>query len=114
VVTERSAWVMIQMRPPQFVCRKHARAVAHAAQVLQLVVSSKRSRVQVHMADDVVDWVLAGGRESVQSPGVAMSRPSRKRGVPTGAGPGRAEHDQGVSAFAYDADGPEVLGLGPA
>jgi hypothetical protein len=42
-----------------------------------------------------------------------MSRPSRKRGAPKGAGPGRAEHDQGGSGFAYDADGLEVLGLGP-
>jgi hypothetical protein len=42
-----------------------------------------------------------------------MSRPSRNRGVPKGAGPGHAEHDQGVSGFAYDADGLEVLGLGP-
>jgi hypothetical protein len=77
-----------------------------------LVISSQRPRVQVHVADDVVDKVLAGGRESVHSPRRGMS-PSRKLVVPRGAGPGRAEHDQGFSGFAYDADGPEVLGFGP-
>jgi len=48
--------------------------------------------------------------EAFRAPGVAMSRPSRKRKVPTGAG--SAEHDQGGPGLAYDADGLEVLGLG--
>src|SRR5262245_28357821 len=51
--------------------------------------------------------------KAFRAPGMAISRPSRKRGVPKGAGPGRAQHDQGGSGFAYDADGLEFLGLGP-
>src|SRR5262249_41691911 len=49
-----------------------------------------------------------------RAPGVAVSAsPKGNRGAPTGSGPGRAEHDQGVSRVAYDAEGLEVLGLGP-
>jgi hypothetical protein len=65
------------------------------------------------MADDVADRILAGSREGVQDPERGHEPSRQKRRVPTGAGPGRAEHDQGVSVFAYDADGPEVFGLGP-
>lgn len=67
VVTERSASVMIQMRVPSRSSKAENTRIplAQGAQVLQLVVSSNRPRVQVHMADDVVDWVLAGGREGV-------------------------------------------------
>src|SRR5262249_37326800 len=53
---------------PQLVGQEHARAVANSLQVRELVFGPKHAGVEVHMADDVVDWVLAGGRESVQSP----------------------------------------------
>jgi hypothetical protein len=52
VVTDRSASVMIQMRSvSELVGREHARALAHGAQVLKLVVNSKHTRIQVHMTN---------------------------------------------------------------
>jgi hypothetical protein len=62
------------------------------------------------MPDDVVDWVLADGRESVQSPGVATRRPSRQCGVPIGCGPGRRKTTR-AAACALRSGRAGVLGL---
>jgi hypothetical protein len=86
---------------PQFIGREHATALAGGAQ------SPKHAWVQVHIGFSPV------AAKAFRALGVTMSRPSRKRGVPKGSGLGRAERDQGVSGFAYDADGLEVLGFGP-
>src|SRR5262249_2924563 len=49
---------------------------AHDPQVPQLVCSSKRPRVQVHMPDDVVDWVLVVTIEAAaERPGVSLIEP---------------------------------------
>src|SRR5262249_42679898 len=53
---------------PQLVGRESACPFAHGPHVLQLVFGPEYAGIQDHMADDVVDWVLARGRESVQSP----------------------------------------------
>ena len=59
--------------------------------IAPVVLAGTYTSLVVWVADDAVDGVLAGGREGVQGPGVAVSRPSRKRGLPRGDGPGRAQ-----------------------
>src|SRR5262245_45342776 len=115
VVTERSASVMIQNASavPQSVGRQHAPALAHGPQGSKLIFGRELAGVEVHVPGDEVDGILAGGGEGVEGPRRGHEPAEQDRGVPKGAGPGRTEHDQGLSGFATTMPGAWASALAP-